>query len=195
MARIQQSPGLQQPFESIFPQPIISKRSPTANDKNYPIGQLWVDTTSKIFYGLSEVASGVADWEVLGGSSSSVDSLDGDTGSASPTGGAITIAGGDNIVTSATASTLTVSLDTDISVDSVDAADSLRAEAVIVDGDEGTGVASTVMFTNVVDEDVSSGVGTVLMKTANAGDSSGWLKIYSGTDVRYIPYWTDISPS
>lgn len=40
-----------------------------------------------------------------------LDQLDGDSGSATPAGGAITIAGGNNITTSAAASTVTVSLD------------------------------------------------------------------------------------
>lgn len=80
------------------------------------------------------------------------------------------------------------------SAGTLDVSSTARAQSFLADGDEGTGVASTVMFTNVVDETLSSGAGVVLMKTANAGNSSGWLKIYNGTDVRYVPYWTNISP-
>lgn len=76
----------------------------------------------------------------------------------------------------------------------LDVSSTATAQSFIADGDEGTGVVSTVMFTNVVDETLSSGAGVVLMKTSNAGDSSGWLKIYNGTSVRYVPYWTNISP-
>jgi len=70
----------------------------------------------------------------------------------------------------------------------------VSARTLFAVGDEGTGVASTVAITNVVDETLSSGAGVVLMKTTNSGNSSGWLKIYNGTSVRYVPYWSDISP-
>ncbi len=56
------------------------------------------------------------------------------------------------------------------------------------------GAAGTVSVSNVIDEALGAGAGTVLMKTGNPGNSSGWLKIYSEGNVRYIPYWTNISP-
>jgi len=68
------------------------------------------------------------------------------------------------------------------------------ARTLFATGDEGTGSAGTVGFTDVVDTTLSTGAGVVLMKTANPQDSSGWLKIYVGTDVRYIPFWTTLSP-
>lgn len=57
-----------------------------------------------------------------------------------------------------------------------------------------TGNSGTVI-TNADDEAVSTGAGTVLMKTTNPGNSKGWLKIYvNGTTARWIPYWENISP-
>jgi len=74
------------------------------------------------------------------------------------------------------------------------ATEDVKGRSIFATGDEGTGEASTTALTNVVDTTLSSGAGVVLMKTANPGNSAGWIKIYVGTDVRYIPFWSDISP-
>jgi hypothetical protein len=58
---------------------------------------------------------------------------------------------------------------------------------------DGTGIAGTVGLSNVVNETLSSGTGTIKMAGATNRDSSGWLKIYNGVNVRYIPYFTDIT--
>lgn len=68
------------------------------------------------------------------------------------------------------------------------------AGTVIRASGDAAGAGSTVSVSNVVDETLGAGAGTVLMKTGNPGNSSGWLKIYNGTNVRYVPYWTNISP-
>lgn len=70
----------------------------------------------------------------------------------------------------------------------------MLCRSMFVDGDEGTGTAGQTGITNIVDTTLSTGAGVVLMKTANPGDSSGWMKIYVGTDIRYIPFWTNLSP-
>lgn len=70
----------------------------------------------------------------------------------------------------------------------------VRGREMIADGDSGAGTAGTVQYTATIDEALSTGNGTVLMKTANPGNSSGWLKIFANGNVRYIPYWTNISP-
>ena len=57
-------------------------------------------------------------------------------------------------------------------------------------GDSG-GVASTVGITNSV-SGTSTGTGTVKMNGATPRNSSGWLKIYSGTNVYYIPLFSTI---
>jgi hypothetical protein len=67
------------------------------------------------------------------------------------------------------------------------------ATQVFAVGDSGAGVSSTVAITNVTTESISSGVCTILSTGATARSSTGWLKIYSGTGVRYIPYFTTIS--
>lgn len=68
------------------------------------------------------------------------------------------------------------------------------ARTVFVDGDEGTGNAGQTGLTNVVDAALGAGVGAVLMKTANPGNSAGFFKMYNGTTVVWVPFWDNISP-
>lgn len=82
----------------------------------------------------------------------------------------------------------------DFTGNSVDVTLDVRGREMRADGDSGVGVATTVQLTNVVDEALGAGAGVVLMKTGNPGNSSGWLKIYANGNVRYLPYWTVISP-
>jgi hypothetical protein len=60
-------------------------------------------------------------------------------------------------------------------------------------GADGGGLASTLGLTNVFNETISSGVGSVKMAGSTARTNTGWLKIYNGTSARYIPYWTTIT--
>lgn len=55
------------------------------------------------------------------------------------------------------------------------------------------GAASSVSFSSTVNESVSSGAGSIKMCGSTARDSTGFLKIYNGTAVRYIPYFTTIT--
>jgi len=94
---------------NVFNPPIIAQRAPLATDTGFPKGQTWIDDTTNSSWQLTSFSSGSAVWTALGGGATAVDQLDGDTGSATPTGGAITIAGtADELVTSATGSTVTV---------------------------------------------------------------------------------------
>jgi len=77
----------------------------------------------------------------------------------------------------------------------IDVADDVRCRTAFVDGDEGTGVASTVALTNVTNTSLSSGVLSIKGTTANTGDNAGFIKVYVGTTVAYLPYFTDISPA
>lgn len=67
------------------------------------------------------------------------------------------------------------------------------AQSLRASGDAG-GTAGEVTVSNIVNETLSTGDGTIKMTTANAGTSTGWLKIYNGVAARYIPYFTDIAP-
>jgi hypothetical protein len=61
-------------------------------------------------------------------------------------------------------------------------------------GDVGTGSSGTTQFTNAVDTTQSSGTLSILSASANNGDNAGFLKIYVGTVVAYVPYFTTVAP-
>jgi hypothetical protein len=63
--------------------------------------------------------------------------------------------------------------------------------SVAVGGDDG-GTASYVTLTNAT-QGVSSGSGTVKMNGFTGRNSVGWLKVYIGTTICYLPYWDTIT--
>lgn len=67
------------------------------------------------------------------------------------------------------------------------------ATQIFAIGDAGAGLASTVSFTNVTTESLSSGACTIVSGGTTARVNTGWVKIYSGTAARYFPYWTTIT--
>lgn len=112
MTRINRAAGLENPLQSVFPQPVVANRAPTTSDTNYPIGQEWVDKSSAGVYFLTAVTAGSATWALASPGASDVDTLTGDTGGAlSPTGGNINILGGDGITVDGAGSTLTINRD------------------------------------------------------------------------------------
>ena len=69
MANLPLSPGLGVPFNPVFPKPIVTSRAPTASDKNYPLGQEWVDQSTDEVHFLSQVVGGNATWTTTHSSS------------------------------------------------------------------------------------------------------------------------------
>src|SRR5271163_1999380 len=95
--------------------PIIAQRAPTATDIRYPIGQRWINQTSTNVYTLVSlsVSNGIASalWNNDSPGTGSLNTLDGDSGSATPSAGVITIAGTSNEITTAGSShTVTLSI-------------------------------------------------------------------------------------
>ena len=88
---------------------IKSVRAPTTNDKKYPIGSIWINTTTSTSYQLV-TAPGV--WTILGAAAGGdIQTLTGDSGGAIlPAAGNITLAGtaAQGIVTSGAGSTITI---------------------------------------------------------------------------------------
>jgi len=75
----------------------------------------------------------------------------------------------------------------------MDVSNALRSLSLRVDGDApGGGIAGTISFTNVTVAAASGVYGYVEMNGATGRANTGWMKIYVGTEVRYIPYWTQI---
>jgi len=104
-------------FTNYAQAPIESTRAPTTADTGYAFGQLWVDTSTGIIYGLGAVSGGSATWNLMSPGSSDVDTLTGDSGGAiSPTGGTIAITGGTNITTVGTAGPGTITFNLDAAI-------------------------------------------------------------------------------
>lgn len=186
--------GLSQALIGIPAAPIISSRAPTTSDKA-EIGSTWINKTTNIAYVITSIVANSATWgsTTSTGTAAVVASLTATTGNITATLGDFVATAGDVTVT---AGDITVSAGA-LSVvlgEVVAGTDVTAGRSVIIEGDEGTGSANTTTLTNVIDTTVSTGAGVVLMKTANPGDSVGWIKFYEGTNVRYIPYWANISP-
>lgn len=110
--------GLSQALPKIFPPPIVATRAPTTADLA-DIGTIWVNKSTDDVYALSSIAAGLGTWALLGGASSDVNTLTGDTGTAVPSAGNINVLGGTNITTvgaSPTGDDLTVNLDAAITL-------------------------------------------------------------------------------
>jgi len=74
----------------------------------------------------------------------------------------------------------------------LDVATDVRCRGVHVDGDEGTGIASTVTHTNVVDsagDTAAAAIGNWRIN-GSSGTFRGWLKIWDGTTYVSIPCWS-----
>jgi hypothetical protein len=183
--------GLSQPTIGVPPEPIVSKRAPTTSDKA-EIGTDWIDTTNNIAYKLVDVTANSATWSSTTSAGADVvaASFTATTGNITATVGDVEVTAGDVNID---AGDITLTAGDVFSVGAFFTGD-VQARGVFVTGDEGVGFGSQLLLTNVVDTTLSTGAGTVLMKTANPQDSSGWLKIYVGTAVRYIPFWTTLSP-
>lgn len=70
----------------------------------------------------------------------------------------------------------------------------ISTDNVYVSGDVGVGIASTVGLSNVTDVTQGVGVLSILSTDGNSGDNAGFIKIYVGTTVAWIPYFTNIAP-
>ena len=117
MKKLNKAYGLDNPLQDVFPQPIVASRAPATGDKNYPIGQVWVNKALDQVYFLTKVAAGVATWNLTSTGTSDVDTLTGDSGGAiSPVAGNINVLGGTNMTVAGAGSTLTANMDAAISL-------------------------------------------------------------------------------
>lgn len=74
----------------------------------------------------------------------------------------------------------------------VDATTDVRARTVFADGDEGTGIATTIGFTNVANaaDDTGATLGNYHVN-GSGGTFTGWIKVWVGTTAGYVPYWVN----
>jgi hypothetical protein len=82
--------------------------APAATDYQFPLGQQWIDTSGSTLYFLASVSGTTATWEKVIGGSTGLTGLGSDSGSATPSGGSITIAGGEGIDTSGATNIITI---------------------------------------------------------------------------------------
>lgn len=126
--------------------PHIDVRAPATTDVNYPTGKTWIDQVANAAYTLTSISSlgGTlsATWVTTGGGSGAVATLTGDTGTATPSGGNIKIAGtASQITTAASGATVTLSLPSAITTPgSLTTTTSLTATTTVT---AGTGITST----------------------------------------------------
>jgi hypothetical protein len=152
-------------------------RAPTTADRRYQVGTAWIDKVGGRAYQLVRVDDQGAHWVEAGGIAGPLNDLAGDSGDALPASGSITIAGGDNITTSATGSTLTVSLDAAITVDSATLEDgSLEVQDGDVDLTQGD-VNLTDGDVNLTDGDVNLTDGDVNLTNGNVTLSDGSINV------------------
>lgn len=94
-------------------------RAPTANDyTNFNLGDLWLDTSGQVVYSLVNKDNQVATWGTFS-SSGGASTFYTDSGTATASANAITVAGGTNINTAGSGATVTVNLDDEITLTTV----------------------------------------------------------------------------
>lgn len=129
--------------------PFYANAAPTTSDTGsptFPIGKVWIDQVGNAAYTLTSLSTigGVisATWVTTGGGAGAVATLTGDTGTATPSGGNIKIAGTANqITTAASGATVTISLPSAITTPgSLTTTTSLSATTTVT---AGTGITST----------------------------------------------------
>lgn len=218
MSHIQQQQnnyGFPNPLSQNSPLPIISKRAPTTVDYA-PLATIWDYTTANEIFILTSIVSNVATWQLLSTSGSAgvfsslvvspgLSSLSAltqvGTANINATGaaatnigrgtGAVNIGNSTGNIAMAGAITLTGSLHSTLSLTSDVGVVGLQLYAT---GDAGNGIATETSITNVINTTQGAGVLGILSTTANPGNNAGFIKIYVGTVVAYIPYWTNIAP-
>lgn len=166
------------PLSNQNPPPIKALRDPTTADIGYPIGQSWVNSSTGFIYFLTQVSGGQANWSLATSGTGDVAFLDGDSGQAEPLNGVITLAGGDNITTTAATNTVTIDLDDPVQVNEV-IADTFSTE------NAATGMHMTDSNLIADGTDANIGISVIPKGTGGFTVSSGALVVNSG-DVNVV---------
>lgn len=168
MAKSDDAYSLAQPFSKVFPQPVISNRNPSTSDKNYPLGQVWVNKASSVVYMLASVSAGSATWAVASPGTSEVDSLGGDSGTdpVVPLAGKISLTGGTNLATVGGTNEITFNLD-----DAISLATSVTSPLYT----SGAGVDMSIL--------AAAGQDVIMTLGDSAGANSFIVEALDGTDV------------
>lgn len=154
--------------------PHIDVRAPATTDILYPVGKVWVDQTNNASYTLTSFsASGnttTANWVTTGGGSGAVATLTGDSGTATPSGGNIKIAGTTNqITTAASGATVTLSLPTAVTVTTLHATTIDTNVAAAELSLNGTTISATGSNADVSLNLSTKGTGSIVYSQSSAG--------------------------
>lgn len=160
--------GLSNPLQTLNSLPVIASRNPTANDRQYAIGTLWINEDTNSVYSLTSVLAGVASWPQLssGTSGPEIETLTGNSGGAvGPDGlfnvdfvgsGDITVTGnpGTNTLTisdtsPANAETLTADVGGAVGPDGANNINIVSGSGITTSGNPGTNTI-TISTTSVV---------------------------------------------
>ena len=192
--------GLSDPLLNVFPQPIVSLRSPTANDIAQ-IGQTWVNSATNQVYTLSSITANVANWAVSAVGGGGLTTAHSDAGDATTIADAMTFAGGTNINTAGAVHTLTINLNPSIALagsllagTTVTAGTTITATAGNVNATVGNVTAGADIIAGAGIQCLAFGVGVV--QSNGLGDlfsstgSNGQILIGGGA----APVWTTINP-
>ena len=72
----------------------------------------------------------------------------------------------------------------------------VRVRGLMVKDDEGAGEADALTLTNVKDDAISTGNGTIKLKgSGTTQDSAGFIKMYIGTTPIWVPFFENITGS
>lgn len=114
--------GINTPFVNVFPFPLFKNAAPTADDKSFEVGQLWIYKNGDarlayIYGGVDSNNDGV--WTLSSSSAGNLATLSADSGTASPVAENILISGGSNITTSASGNDVAIALNSSVAVTDV----------------------------------------------------------------------------
>lgn len=177
--------------ESFGASPIIADRDPTTGDIQsefgfYPIGKMWINSSSKQIFMLISITGSAgeysATWDNLGIGTADIHYMLGDSGTATPTGGTVTIAGTANQwVTAGAAAAITVSADgTDF-----------IAPGSITSGGDVTATDGNIVRTAAGNKDIHTSIGSGSAAGANSAgvvDLVGGVATVNTTDVDGATY-------
>lgn len=100
--------GLNEPLINVAQAPIVAKRNPVASDRA-EVGTTWVNEVANKSFVLTSVVDNQATWVETDGSAAAT-TFDGDSGSATPSGGVLNIVGSTGITTSASGNTVSIAV-------------------------------------------------------------------------------------
>lgn len=165
-----------QPEAVLPPAPIVALRAPTANDINYPLGQIWVNKVAATTYILARVASNIAVWAQATTGAGDIDSLTADNAVAAlPVGGNVNLLGdGTTISTSAAGDTILFALVADPEITgmlTVDNGIDVLAGGIAVAGGMALLGTTNINVSGAASTNIGSGTNTGTVTIGNSASS------------------------